>query len=78
MRKNGWTCLILVLAGLVIGGFIGTLFPDSWISYGQSFGLTSPLVLDLGIICLTFALSIKVTIASILGIAIALIIYHFI
>ena len=78
MRKNYWACFLLILAGIVIGGFIGNLFPSTWLNYGQTFGLTSPLVLDLGILCITFALTIKITIASILGIVVALIIYRFI
>lgn len=78
MRKNNWACLLLILAGIVIGGFIGSLFPSSWLNYGQSFGLSSPLVLDLGILCITFGLSIKITIAGILGIAVGIIIYRFI
>lgn len=78
MRKNNWACFLLILAGIVIGGFIGNLFPSTWLNYGQTFGLTNPLVLDLGILCITFALTIKITIASIIGIVIALIIYRFI
>ena len=78
MRKNGWTCFLLILAGIVIGGFIGSLFPSTWLNYGQSFGLTSPLILDLGILGITFGLTINITIASIIGIAIAIVIYRFI
>ena len=74
--KNGWTCLLLVLAGIVLGGFIGSLFPSSFINFGQTFGLTNPLILDFGILSITFALTIKITIASILGIVIALLIYR--
>lgn len=76
-KKNNWTCLLLILAGIVLGGFIGSVFPDSWINFGQTFGLTSPFVLDLGILCLTFALTIKITIASIIGIIAGIIIYRF-
>ncbi len=78
MRKNNWACFLLVLAGIVIGGFIGSLFPSTWLNYGQSFGLSAPLVLDLGILVVTFGLSIKITVASILGIAAAIVIYRFI
>ena len=74
--KNGWTCLLLVLAGIVLGGFIGSLFPSSFMNFGQTFGLTNPLILDFGILSITFALKIKITIASILGIVIALLIYR--
>ena len=78
MKKNNWACFLLVLAGIVIGGFIGSLLPLEWLNYGQSFGLTSPVVLDLGIIAITFGLSIRISVASIIGIVLAIIIYRFI
>ncbi|MDD6811793.1 MAG: DUF4321 domain-containing protein [Lachnospiraceae bacterium] len=78
MKKNNWACFLLILAGIVIGGFIGNLLPIEWLNYGQSFGLSSPIVLDLGILCITFGLSIKITIASIIGIILAIFIYRFI
>lgn len=78
MRKNGWACFLLILAGIVIGGFIGVLFPSTWLNYGSNFGLANPLELNLGIMTITFGLSIHITIASIIGIVIALVIYHFI
>lgn len=77
MKKNSWACFLLILAGIVIGGFIGSLFPSTWLNYGGNFGLSSPLELNLGILTITFGLSIHITIASILGIIIALVIYHF-
>ena len=49
----------------------------TWLNFGQSFGLESPIVIDLGILVLTFGLSIKITMASIIGVAIALLIYRF-
>lgn len=80
--KNVWVLIILMLAGIVIGGFIGTLTENvaglSWLNYGQAFGLDSPIVLNLGIIVFTFGLSIKITIASILGLLLAALIYRFI
>lgn len=75
-NKNGWTCLILVLAGIVLGGFLGSMAPNSFLNFGQTFGLSSPMILDLGIISITFAFTIRITIASILGIAVALVIYR--
>lgn len=78
MRKNNWACFLLIMAGIVVGGFIGSLFPTTWLNYGQSFGLTQPLVLDLGILSITFGLSIRLTIAGILGIALAIVIYRLI
>lgn len=78
MQKNNWACFLLILAGIVIGGFIGNLLPVDWLNYGESFGLSSPIVLDLGILCITFGLSIKISVASIIGIILAIIIYRLI
>lgn len=79
MRKNYWACFLLIMAGIIVGGFIGSLFPpDSWLNYGQTFGFSSPIVLDLGILCITFGLTIKITLASIIGIALAIVVYRLI
>ena len=79
--KNGWVLLLLMLAEIVLGGFLGTLTQDmaglSWLNYGQSFGLDSPIVLNFGILVITFGLSIKITIASIVGLILAGIVYRF-
>lgn len=77
-KKNKWACFLLMLAGIVLGGFIGSLFPETWINYGRTFGLSSPLVLDLGILCLTFGLTIEITIGSIIGILAGIVVYRFI
>ena len=80
--KNFWILLIMLLAGIVLGGFMGQLAEGiswlSWLNYGQSFGLDSPLVINFGILVITFGLSIQVTMASIIGLAVALIIYRLI
>lgn len=80
--KNNWSLLIMILAGVVLGGLIAQLTSGisalHWLSYGQTFGLSSPIVLDFGILVLTFGLTIKITVAGIIGIILAIIIYHFI
>ena len=79
--KNSWALFLKILAGIVLGGFIGMLAEGvpalSWIGYGQSFGLESPITMNLGILIISFGLSIKITIASILGVVLAIIIYRF-
>ena len=81
-RKNFWILLIMLLAGIVLGGFMSQLANGiswlSWLNFGQSFGLDSPLVINFGILVITLGLTIKITMASIIGIAIALIIYRMI
>lgn len=78
-NKSKWTLLLILLSGIVLGGFIGYLCRNiswlSWLNYGQTFGLSSPVVLDLGIIVVTFGLTITINIASIIGIIIGIIIY---
>lgn len=80
--KNNWSLLIMILAGVVLGGLIARLTSGisalHWLSYGQTFGLSKPLILDFGILVLTFGLKIEITIAGIIGIILAIIIYHFI
>lgn len=80
--KNFWILLIMLLTGIVLGGFIGQLADGvvwlKWLNYGQSFGLDTPLVIDFGLLVITFGLTIKITMASIIGVAIALIIYRII
>ena len=81
-NKNFWNLLIMLLTGIVLGGFMGQLAEGvswlSWLNFGQSFGLDSPLVVNFGILVVTFGLTIKITMASIIGVAVALIIYRWI
>ena len=79
--KNAWALFLLILTGIELGGFIGMLADKvpalSWLGYGQSFGLDEPVVLNLGLLVITFGLTIKITIASIIGVIISIIIYRF-
>ena len=64
LGKNNWALFLMLLAGIMLGGFIGNAAAGvsglSWLNYGQSFGFASPIVLDLGILVITFGLSIKI------------------
>ncbi len=78
--KGSWIIIIVMLMGLVIGTVIGSYCSGisalSWLDYGQVFGITTPLVLDLGVFVLTLGLTVKINIASIIGIVISFIIYR--
>ena len=78
--KNVWILLLFILSGLVIGGLLGELAGQVdflwWLSYGQSFGLTTPIELNLNIVQVTFALMLKINIASIIGLIIAILVYR--
>lgn len=78
MKRVNWVLVLLILIGFVIGGFIGTYFEGTFLNYGQNFGLSTPIVLNLGFFILTFGLSIHITIASVIGVVISLVVYRFI
>lgn len=79
-EKNVWILLIFILSGLVIGGLLGELALKIdwlwWLGFGQEFGLQNPIVLDLNIVKITFALMFKINIASIIGMGLAIFIYR--
>lgn len=79
--KNGWALFLLILAGIVLGSFIGSLVHDiEWLSnilnFGDKFGMQNPVTLDLGIILLVFQLRFDITIASILGVIAGIFVYR--
>ncbi len=78
--KNIWILALFILSGLVIGGLLGELAGQVdflwWLSYGQSFGLETPISLNLNIVEITFGLMFKINIASIIGLIIAILIYR--
>ncbi len=78
--KNIWILLIFICCGLVIGGLLGQMASQvewlNWLSYGQTFGLSEPLVLNLNVIKITFGLMLNINVASIIGMAIALLLYR--
>lgn len=77
--KSTWIVLLFIFAGLVIGGLLGEVASQvdwlSWLSYGQTFGIQDPFVLSMNVLSLTFAFSININIASIIGLGIAIFLY---
>ena len=78
-EKNIWILTIFILSGLVIGSLLGEFTKNIdflwWLSYGQNFGLATPLELDLNIVQISFGLMFKINVASIIGMIIAIFIY---
>ena len=72
--KNGWFLILFILIGIVLGGLIAEITSGipalSWLSYGQSFGA--------GLMESPVSIQIKITIASIIGVILAIVIYKFI
>lgn len=79
-QKNVWILLLFILSGLVVGGLLGDLAGEIdflwWLGYGESFGLSSPVELDLSIVQISFGLMFKINIASIIGMIIAIVVYR--
>lgn len=79
-EKNIWILIVFILCGIVVGGLLGDLASKVdflwWLSYGESFGFSTPIKLDLNVIQLTFGLMFKINIASIIGIVLAIFIYR--
>jgi hypothetical protein len=82
--KNKWALFLLILAGVVLGSFIGYLVKDikflSWLNFGFDFAIGRPdgsniISVSLGDIAVQFGLRIKISVGSILGAAAAVYAY---
>ena len=78
--KSKWMAILFIFAGLVIGGLLGEVAAKvdwlNWLSYGQTFGIDNPFVLNMNVLTLTFAFALHINIASIIGMAIAIFLYR--
>jgi hypothetical protein len=80
--QSRWVLPLALLIGVVIGGYLGELIgllADmaewlgflNWFNYGFDFGFSSPFTLNLGVVTLTFGITIKFTLCGLLGMAAA-------
>ncbi len=78
-NKSQIVFLLILISGLIIGSFLGSLAAKVpyllWLNYGKTIGFTQPFVLDLGFLYLQFGFHISFTIAGIIGMLISGIIY---
>ena len=81
MRAKSIYSMFLVLIGIVVGTLIAKVTASvsalGWLSYALTFGLESPVVLDLSVIRLTFGLSVDLSIAVILCVVISLVVGNY-
>lgn len=82
--KNNWALFLLILAGFVVGSFIGHLTKEvnflSWLYYGMDFSIgdtnsNNIVSLNLGVLVINFGLQIKITIGSVIGAIASIFIY---
>lgn len=85
--KNIWVLVLFLLAGIVLGGFIGELVTNladavdflsflKVLNYSRDFGWPQPFTQDLGVISFTIGLQIRFSVWGIIGMAIALLVYR--
>lgn len=78
MKRVNWLLVWLVLIGFVLGTVIAQIFPNTFLSHGQVFGLSNPVELNMGFLILTFGLKFNITIAGIIGMILSFVVYRFI
>lgn len=78
MRKgNSVYLILLLLTSVIIGTILGKAFSGYLpvLNYGESIGF-GPATLDLSIFTLTFGFNASLTVAGIIGIIVAIIVYQ--
>ena len=80
--KNIFEIVILVLIALVLGGLIASWTADipwlAWLTYGKSIGIspTTPMVIDLSMIRLTFGAELSINVVQIILLTAAYFVYR--
>ncbi len=74
--NDGLILLVLLLIGAIFGSLIGMVLGGYLpiLNYGHSIGV-DPFVVDLNVIIITFGMTIRLNLSSILGIIIAFVIF---
>lgn len=76
MKKHFWLNFFLILAGIVIGAAVVELTAGipalAWLAFGLDFGTAAPLTLNLTVLSLTFGLSVRITVSTIIFVALSL------
>ena len=75
--------IIVLLAGVIFGGFLGELLTRligsnpvlDVLNYSRIFGLTDPFSLDFGVLAFSFGLTIRFSVWSLIGMATSYLIY---
>lgn len=75
-KGNGWILFLMILSGIVIGGFLGELLGQyiPILKYGVNFGVSTH-TWDLKLLVLTFGFKLNINMFSVLGIVAAIFFY---
>jgi hypothetical protein len=75
--RSGWVMLLMVVCGLVVGGFLGELLGKYLpiLKYGYNMGISTH-EWDFHVLRLTFGLNFNINMFSILGIVFAIYLYR--
>lgn len=75
--RNGWIMFLMVMCGLVVGGFLGELLGKyiPILKYGYNLGVSTH-QWDFHVLRLTFGLDFNINMFSVLGIVIAIYLYR--
>ena len=69
-RRNGWILLLFLIIGAFLGGLLGNVLGDyapflNWTS--PTYGINPPLSTNLDMLSLTFGLTLRLTVAGVIG-----------
>ena len=78
IKYTGFPVFCGIVIGMMLAGVTKNISALSWLSFGLSFGMSSPLVLDLSLLKLTFGLAVDLNVATIICITLCLIIAKYI
>ena len=75
--RSGWVMLLMVVCGLVVGGFLGELLGKYLpiLKYGYNLGISTH-EWNFHVLRLTFGLNFDINMFSILGIVLAIFLYR--
>ena len=78
--KNTLLFFLFICSGIVVGSLVAELTINidwlKWLSFGMSFGITTPFVLDLSVLKITIGASFWLNVSTIIFTAIALYFYY--
>ncbi len=78
-KRSIWLLLFFLVIGVFLGSLIGSFAGDWWPFLNWSspvYGLTPPLTLDLDMLSLTFGLTMRLSVAGVIGLLIGYLAYR--